>query len=474
MSLPISSLTLIAKTSIGATHYLPLADGTAANYKLLIQDLFPAMNTLGAASESLFVSVTNKNTLNFKGIKSLDNLLTVTTASNNITLQVNPANIDLSLCDNTTSAFITGPVSLSSGITGTLPVANGGTGLTTLTSNSLFVGNGTSALTALGVATNGQIPIGRTGLSPVLATLTAGTNVTVTNASGAITIAASLTTLTANLNGAGYNIYGLGWLSGDGQNEGIAVNAGGQVFIGSSVPTAFFTVDLNVNSGIALNGSNLQYITMGSVATPNNLFIQGASANVSNVNGGFVTLSSGAASGTGNGGQIVLAGGPVTSGSGTGGTSGVRAGNADSGVGGIASCQGGTSTTGTGGEARLIGGAGTSGSGGAVTVTGGFGGGATGVGGSITVTAGGAFGSGTAGSITVIPGKSSSGTDGKLNVYAPIGSTAAPLINFLGTSGAASANSFSSSAATAGLKNGAIRIQINGVDKWIRVYDTAE
>jgi hypothetical protein len=188
MSLPISSLTLIAKTSIGATHYLPLADGTAANYKLLIQDLFPAMNTLGTSSESLFVSVTNKNTLNFKGIKSLDGLLTVATASNNITLQVNPANINLALCNNATSLFVTGPVSLTSGISGTLPVANGGTGLATLTANSLFVGNGTSALTALGVATNGQIPIGRTGLSPVLATLTAGTNVTVTNGSGSISI----------------------------------------------------------------------------------------------------------------------------------------------------------------------------------------------------------------------------------------------------------------------------------------------
>jgi len=65
MSAPISSLTLIAKTSISTTHYLPLADGTTANYKLLIQDLFPTVNTLGTTSESLYVSTTNKNTLNF-------------------------------------------------------------------------------------------------------------------------------------------------------------------------------------------------------------------------------------------------------------------------------------------------------------------------------------------------------------------------------------------------------------------------
>jgi hypothetical protein len=47
-------------------------------------------------------------------------------------------------------------------------------------------------------------------------------------------------------------------------------------------------------------------------------------------------------------------------------------------------------------------------------------------------------------------------------------------INFVGTSGAASANSISSSSASAGAKTGAIRVKINGVDAWIRVYATAE
>ena len=47
-------------------------------------------------------------------------------------------------------------------------------------------------------------------------------------------------------------------------------------------------------------------------------------------------------------------------------------------------------------------------------------------------------------------------------------------INFVGTSSAASANSISSSSASAGAKTGAIRVKINGVDAWIRVYATAE
>jgi len=42
----------------------------------------------------------------------------------------------------------TGTVDLTSGVTGTLPVGNGGTGATTLTSNSILTGNGTSAVQA--------------------------------------------------------------------------------------------------------------------------------------------------------------------------------------------------------------------------------------------------------------------------------------------------------------------------------------
>ena len=131
----ITSLTALAKTSVGANDFLLIANSSVpTNYKFLASDFFPTLSTLGTTSESLFVSITNKNVLNFKGIKSLSNLLTVATASNNITLQVNPANIDLSTCNNTTSAFLS-TVALASNVTGTLPVANGGTGATTLTAN---------------------------------------------------------------------------------------------------------------------------------------------------------------------------------------------------------------------------------------------------------------------------------------------------------------------------------------------------
>lgn len=48
-------------------------------------------------------------------------------------------------------------VDISSEITGTLPVANGGTGATTLTANNVLLGNGTSALLAVAPGTSGNV-----------------------------------------------------------------------------------------------------------------------------------------------------------------------------------------------------------------------------------------------------------------------------------------------------------------------------
>jgi hypothetical protein len=77
----------------------------------------------------------------------------------------------------------------ASAITGTLAVGDGGTGASTLTDHGILLGSGTDAVTPLGAATNGQLPIGSTGADPVLATITEGEAIDITNAAGAITIA---------------------------------------------------------------------------------------------------------------------------------------------------------------------------------------------------------------------------------------------------------------------------------------------
>ena len=70
-------------------------------------------------------------------------------------------------------------------------VAKGGTGAVSLTDGGIMLGSGTGAVTVLGQALNGQLPIGSTGADAVLATLTEGSNITITEGAGTITIAAS-------------------------------------------------------------------------------------------------------------------------------------------------------------------------------------------------------------------------------------------------------------------------------------------
>ncbi len=76
---------------------------------------------------------------------------------------------------------------LTTGVTGILPAANGGTGVASLTAHGIVVAEGASPAVAL-VLTDGQLLIGSTGIDPVPATLTAGTGISIANAGGAITI----------------------------------------------------------------------------------------------------------------------------------------------------------------------------------------------------------------------------------------------------------------------------------------------
>jgi len=48
-------------------------------------------------------------------------------------------------------------IALASGVTGTLPIANGGTGATTLTANNVILGNGTSAVQFVAPGTTGNV-----------------------------------------------------------------------------------------------------------------------------------------------------------------------------------------------------------------------------------------------------------------------------------------------------------------------------
>lgn len=73
----------------------------------------------------------------------------------------------------------------------TFPDVGGTISLGTGTANQLSYWTATNTIAALGAATNGQLPIGSTGVAPVLAALTGTANqVTITNGAGTITLAA--------------------------------------------------------------------------------------------------------------------------------------------------------------------------------------------------------------------------------------------------------------------------------------------
>ena len=315
----IYTLRNLVKTSINDYDFLETANElTNIINRIQISTLFASLATAGTGSEALFSSITNKNQLNFKGLKSGDTgLLTVTTVSDNLVLTALEAGIDLDLCNNANAGFLK-LIDFNGSVTGQNSVINGGTGLATIAKGAVLYGSATDTIAATSaMSTNGQLLIGNatTGV-PSLATLTAGTNMTITNTAGAISLAATLSTATANLDMANYDIdLGTGWLSGNGSHEGINVDSDGKVFVGENTPTAVFAEALNVKGSIRFLNTDAPTIkptatessTVGLALTlESGGSVTGAAGNLN--------LNAGTATGAGPGGDIILTAGRSTAG----------------------------------------------------------------------------------------------------------------------------------------------------------------
>ena len=318
----IVDLATLAKTSIDSNDFFVISNTSGASKKLNASGIFPSLVTVGAGAEHLWSSITNKNQLNFKGIKSSDtDLLTVTTVSDNIVLTALEAGIDLSLCNNSTSNFGSG-VDFAEVVKGVNKIANGGTGLDRISKGAMLYASANSTLTATAaMATNGELLIGNatTGI-PTLATLTGGTNVTVTNGAGTISLAASLSTMASDLDMANYDIkLGSGWISYTGTHEGINIDANGKVFIGEDTPTAVFAEALNVKGSIRFT-NNVAPTIKPTATTSSNVGMAVTIEGGSSASGaaGHLNLTGGTASGTAVGGSVILTGGQDTGGANNG------------------------------------------------------------------------------------------------------------------------------------------------------------
>jgi hypothetical protein len=212
-------------------------------------------------------------------------------AGNTVTIHMNP---------DPTFGTVTLTGLTFTGFTGGVLVSNGAGDISevTTTNHSLLIGNASGTISSLGVATNGQIPIGSTGVDPVLNTITAGTGITVTNGAGTITIASTGAGLTfdgntgsATESGGIINIVGTGGLSTTASGNTVTINGGGNVPISlqftltSTQIKNLATTPLQV---IAAQGANkliiIRNVDMSFVYGGHNAF-----TNVSNIDLYYVT-----------------------------------------------------------------------------------------------------------------------------------------------------------------------------------------
>ena len=195
-----------------------------------------------------------------------------------------------------------GQADLTTAITGTLPVANGGTNQTTYTDGQLLIGN-------------------TTGNTLTKATLTAGSGISVTNGSGSITIASTAAggftnmqvftspgtfTTPSSTTKIKVTVVGGGGAGGASQSGG-AGGGGTAIYVGPVTASTPYAVTIGAGGTYTIptgNGSSGSTSSFGSLASATG----GSGVNISNIGGG--------AGGAGSAGTLQFTGG--------GGSAGIR------------------------------------------------------------------------------------------------------------------------------------------------------
>lgn len=212
-----------------------------------------------------------------------------------------------------------------------LTVADGGTGVSTLTDGGILLGSGTGAITATAVLANGELLIGDNSTDPTVATLTGTANeITVTNGAGSITLAipdaVTLVTLTLTNDltvangGTGASTFTDGGIllgSGTGAITATAVLANGELLIGdNSTDPTVGTLTGTANEITVTNGAGTitlaipDAVTLVTLTLTNDLIVAHGGTGVSTLTDGGVLLGSGTGAitplGQATNGQLVV------------------------------------------------------------------------------------------------------------------------------------------------------------------------
>lgn len=379
MAKKITDLRTTTKTETTSRQYLLVSDiGSKESTKIALNDVFPALQsgketgtvTTGTAGaiQDLFVgggvgstaTNTNKSTLIFKGLKTEVNTSGSQTAAlelrtdtstadpnkKNLVAALNVHKIGLNNADNTSSKFLSevGGVNALSlaqpGVhfTGTLGVANGGTGLTSGTAGGILSFSASDTMNVITFRNKGSLLVGQTSAAPIELTAPVTNNYVLMSDN---TVSAGLKwgkatfeggTITTNLVLSSADIVtGTNYISGSGTaSQGLRFNSSSDnVYIGAG--TFYSTGRLNVDGNLYLGSSNgstaadLKMVTTTVGASPN-FTIQGANAQGTGLNAGRVIIKAGTGEdNNSNGGSLYLEGG-LKDGTGTDGSVFIRTG----------------------------------------------------------------------------------------------------------------------------------------------------
>lgn len=172
-----------------------------------------------------------------------------------------------------------GAGTITIGLVNPLIVAKGGTGAATLTDHGILLGSGTGAVTPLGVADDGKIPIGSAGANPVLAEITGTANqITSTPGAGSITLSLSdplIASGAVTVSGLSINtVAKTTAYTAAATDDVITCGAGnetftidlpaptaGKTFYIKNVGTGVITVDADTTGGTTIDGETTQIIS---------------------------------------------------------------------------------------------------------------------------------------------------------------------------------------------------------------------
>jgi len=124
---------------------------------------------------------TNLTVAQFSGAGQITAGAALTKTGNQLDVGVDDSSIEVSSdalrvkSAGITNTMLAGSIDLTSKVTGTLPVANGGTGAASLTANRMLVANGTSAIAVLGAGTAGQVMLSNGASAPAFGDIDGGT-----------------------------------------------------------------------------------------------------------------------------------------------------------------------------------------------------------------------------------------------------------------------------------------------------------